>query len=885
MNTQKPTKKKKSSLFILWLIPLIALGVALTTLYEHFKNRGVEVVVVLDSADGLKVDTTPLKYKGIEIGKVTGIDVNHNDIDKIDVTLTVDSEVADLIAREGTRFWKVQPNISLSGVSGLGTLLSGNYIACMTEGKSFTEIESQQEKTMFEALKEPPLEAENLGKVVNLYSEYGELSVGAPVLYNDFVVGKVVDQELVDTKVVYKISVDKKYASLLKKDSRFWRKSALDVKASLKGVELKVASLESALAGGIEFTSPKGSLEAEAGEKFTLYDDKKETTMSTKTVTIYASSGHNLKKGTSVYFNGVEAGLVRSVVHEGESRQVAIEIALYEMYKDEVNKSSYFWVVEPKFGLDGLGDLEAIFEGGYIAFVTQKPDEEWAESFTLHTKAPIPKGYEITLKPTGPISLKEGSGLYFNTHKVGEIVDVEFIKHSGKRVVKGVVYSRYQNLINNSSLFYINSGIIFEASLDGVYLQSGSLDDMIKGGVAFITPNKGRLSKKEFTLYSDYKSFKHAKYLSQDGSFYTLEAKSAKDIAKRMPIFYKDFKAGEVVDFEYDPKSDSVKVDVFIDKKYAENIDSSSRFYNISGLEVDAGLDGIKVKASPLSALINGGIAFENHMSGSKVGKNHIFKLESSDSETQKSGIALELYMGLKNGVKSGSKLLYRGMQVGEIQSVELQGDRIKAMALVDSEYEGLLRYDSVFYLDEFELGLGGVKNTDSILSGTSISIIKGSSNVKNYAFEISKKTPSMTLYEDGLRVLLKASRKSSLDIGSPLYYRQVKIGEIEDLRLSSDSKSVEFMVYIDECYSDIIRENSRFYQAGGIGFDIDLFGVKVETETVETLLKGGIIVATPNNLGVKPKDRASYKLYDNPKSEWLEWEPVIDRVVPECSM
>ncbi|MFP4333194.1 MAG: MlaD family protein [Campylobacterales bacterium] len=884
MKKHDAVKKRRSSLYMLWIIPIIALGVAVTSLYKHFESKGTDIVVTLDSADGFKVNTTPLKFKGMDIGKITHIDVNKDDIEKVDVTITVNKDIADIIAKEGSKFWKVEPNVSLSGISGLGTLLSGNYIACMTNAKSFNDIKSQPSKTNFEALKDPPIDTSSVGKLVNLHSDYGELSLGTPVLFNDFVVGRVVDQDLVDKKIIYKISIDKKYASLLKENSKFWRKSALDLKASLKGVELKVASLQSAISGGIEFTSPQDSQEATSGSDFILYNEKKDTTLSEKTVLIYADNGYNLKENSSVYFSGVEAGMIKSIEHDRKNNRVAIEISLYEMYKNEVNKSSYFWVVEPKMGLSELEDLSSIFEGSYISFVTKESGLEWRSSFDLHKKAPVPQGYEITLKPTGETSLKEGSGIYYNAHKVGEIYDIRFSKQKGTRVIKGVIYKKYKGLVDDSSLFYLSSGVVFDASLEGVYVQSGTLDEMIRGGVGFVTPKTENLSKNEFKLYSDYREFKKAKYLSQDGEVYTLSADSAKDISKGMPLFYKDFKAGEVVDFFYNPKSDSVDVSVFVNSKYAKNIDSSSRFYTISGFKMDASLEGVKVETSPLKAMIEGGIAFENPKEGRRVDKKHRFTLYDSAKKSTPKGVAISLYTDKKNGIKKGSSILYRGIKVGKVHSVSLEGKRVALRAYLDSSYEDLLKYDSVFYLDEFSLGLDGVKNVDSVISGSSISIIPGNSKVKNYAFEISKKTPSMTLYEDGLRVLLKADRKSSLDIGSPLYYRQVRIGEIEDLRLSRDSRSVEFIVYIDECYAELIRQNSRFYQAGGIGFDIDLFGVKVETETVETLLKGGIVLATPTKLGQKAKNKTSYKLYNNPKDEWLEWQPQIERLVPECN-
>jgi paraquat-inducible protein B len=96
----------------------------------------------------------------------------------------------------------------------------------------------------------------------------------------------------------------------------------------------------------------------------------------------------------------------------------------------------------------------------------------------------------------------------------------------------------------------------------------------------------------------------------------------------------------------------------------------------------------------------------------------------------------------------------------------------------------------------------------------------------------------------------------------------------VEKVKLSEDGRNVEISVFIDEKYRKLVRDNSVFWNSGGIGTKINLFGVKVKTESMKTLITGGISFATPDDAGTQVRDKETYVLYADPKSSWLKWSP-----------
>jgi paraquat-inducible protein B len=126
-------RKKTWQISIVWIIPLLAAVIAIGIAIQRIRNEGPTVTIVFKDAAGIEAGKTFIKYKAVTIGEVTAVQYSE-DSTKVLVTARIAAHAAGLMVEEA-RFWVVRPHVSLSGVSGLSTLPSGQYIGVAT-GKS-----------------------------------------------------------------------------------------------------------------------------------------------------------------------------------------------------------------------------------------------------------------------------------------------------------------------------------------------------------------------------------------------------------------------------------------------------------------------------------------------------------------------------------------------------------------------------------------------------------------------------------------------------------------------------------------------------------------------------------------------------------------------------
>jgi paraquat-inducible protein B len=236
---------------LVWVVPLIALGVGGWMVFREFQNRGPEITIEFADGSGVTADKTELHHKGVSVGVVTGVELKP-DLEGALVRVRLHKSAAR-IAREGSLFWIVHPEISLTGVRGLDTLLSGP--------KMSVRPGTGPNRNHFVGLERtPPPELPEQGKAYILQAEQlGSLTTGAGVFYRQMKVGAVETSRLADdaTSVLIRIHVEAPYADLIRTNTRFWNAGGFSFKVGLRGAELKNTSLESMLSGGVAFATPE----------------------------------------------------------------------------------------------------------------------------------------------------------------------------------------------------------------------------------------------------------------------------------------------------------------------------------------------------------------------------------------------------------------------------------------------------------------------------------------------------------------------------------------------------------------------------------------------------------------------------------------------------
>lgn len=237
----------------IWLIPVVALGIGLWMVYYQWANQGPEITIEFSSATGIEPDKTKIKTRDVDIGIVKRVELN-SDRPSVTVTARIDPSAAHLL-NDNSKFWVVTPRISLSGVSGLSTLLSGPYIALETEP-------GETEKYDFVALEEPPVTpagTPGLHITLNSNDEFA-FKEGDPIIYKGLKVGEFEDIffNLEERVVYYNAFIEAPYHKLITENTKFWNTSGIKFELDTSGIEVQTGSLETVLTNGVTFGVPEG---------------------------------------------------------------------------------------------------------------------------------------------------------------------------------------------------------------------------------------------------------------------------------------------------------------------------------------------------------------------------------------------------------------------------------------------------------------------------------------------------------------------------------------------------------------------------------------------------------------------------------------------------
>jgi paraquat-inducible protein B len=316
-------RPRRSRISIVWIIPVLAVLVGIGIAVQRIRSEGPTITIIFRAAEGIEAGKTFIRYKDVIIGQVKTVQFTE-DYQNVEVTAKISKRAAGLMV-EDAQFWVVRPTISLSGISGLNTLLSGNYIG-------FQAGTSTVEDSDFIGLEKAPFVAGRLGHVYTLKADdLGSLAVGSPVHYRHLPVGQVIGFELApDGKSVdIQVFVSTPYDNFVSLGTRFWRVSGISVNFGADGLDVRTESLASLLVGGLAFDVPPfvhDTTAAPPDAVFALHDDrgtamKARDAMTRQYVLRFNESLRGLAVGAPVTYLGVQIGEVVDIGFDFEAER------------------------------------------------------------------------------------------------------------------------------------------------------------------------------------------------------------------------------------------------------------------------------------------------------------------------------------------------------------------------------------------------------------------------------------------------------------------------------------------------------------------------------------------------------------------------------------
>ena len=670
----------RQGISIIWFVPFIALIFGLWLTVKAVSEQGTFITIEFDNGSGIVPNKTEVRYKGLVTGLVTKV-VPSDDLQRVIAEVEMSKSFTDYLT-ENTGFWLVSADISLQGVSGLDTLISGSYITIMPD----TNKDADSQKHFVALTEAPTLDMSTPGLHLTLHTDVlGSISENSPISFKQIPIGHVTGYHYKESskKIGINIYIKPEFTHLVKENSLFYNTSGVQVTASLSGgVKINTDSLAAIMAGGISVDTLSYQTElapAKNGQTFPLHADFQSAEMGHEVeLTLEWNSG--IDHNAAILYQGLTIGVIESFKKiDPVSRKITAIAKVNPRVVPYLTDQSQFYIVSPQISLAGLSNAKALLTGNNISIRPSLAGNA-SNKFKVFSSKPPYKytepGLHLMLTSRDRSSLQVGSNIYYKQQVVGTIQAIETTAPE-RHLIHIHVQEKFSHYVDHNSRFYNNSGIKISASLLGVDIQAQSLQSILTGGIAFTSQGSTQVPQKK-------------------------------------PI---------------------------------QNGDSFSLYAN------------------------------------NKLAEQNInFTLKIAASEQ----------------VNTDTRVLYRGVEIGAIHQVNIQGDYQQLKVGLLSKYQHILKANTQFYLVKPSLSLSGASDTDALFGGTYITFNLGQGEAKTH-FTLFSQPPVKLASAAGLQLTLTTEHANVATPGSAISYRGITIGQVDNVSLNKADDDIKVSITIDE--------------------------------------------------------------------------------------
>jgi paraquat-inducible protein B len=247
-------------------------------------------------------------------------------------------------------------------------------------------------------------------------------------------------------------------------------------------------------------------------------------------------------------------------------------------------------------------------------------------------------------------------------------------------------------------------------------------------------------------------------------------------------------------------------------------------------------------------------------------------------------GPEVSLQFSQAEGLEAGkTRVKFKDVNIGTVKTIALNPDRnsVRVTVQMDKHAEGLLVDDSRFWVVRPRIAAGNISGLATLLSGVYIALDPGKSADSRSDFVGLEEPPLVTSNTPGRQFLLSADDLGSLDIGSPVYFRRIRVGRVVGYTLQKDGRGVDVRVFVDAPYDSLVTESTRFWHASGLGLTLNADGVKLDMQSLLSLALGGVAFASPetdDEPSARGAPAASYVLHDDQRSALSQPESRVEK-------
>ena len=595
-------------------------------------------------------------------------------------------------------------------------------------------------------------------------------------------------------------------------------------------------------------------------------------------ITIYFDDASGIVPGkTQIMAKGIPVGLVTDIHPDLGQQRVKAEVKIEQEVVEYLVEDTLFWVVRAELSASSVQGLDTILSGSYIGVqigtstVPRREFEGLPSAPPVSTETP---GLHFQIKADVLGSIQVGTGVYYRNIEIGKVQKHELIG-AENIIIDVFVEPLFTHLVREGSRFCNASGVQISGKLPNLKIKVESLASLLKGGILLHTPDQLKETPMVenghvFSLYPDYES---ANY----GIPMTLTLASGEDIVEgSTKIMYRGIEAGFVKEITInDDERRTVTAHILLDPRAELILRENTKFWLVKPEIGPSGINNLR------SILSGAHITFQP---GSGAFQDHFNILPSPPPQTPlRAGKSFVLFSDDPISLAIKSPVYFKNILVGEVVNIDLEksGRTIHTTIFVYQNYLHLLSKKSVFWMHS------GIEVDASITKGLSVSAgplatmlhgglsfttpdkLKKQKNFSpgegfefqlysNYKAAVAANTD---LQLSGKHLSIVSKDAKSLSIGAPILHKNIKIGEINNFKLTPDQQEVVIDCFIYDEFKNLIHNKTRFYNTSGVQISGGLGGINVQTGSVQSILAGGIGCVNINK-GSSFSSTTPFKLY-----------------------
>jgi paraquat-inducible protein B len=556
-------------------------------------------------------------------------------------------------------------------------------------------------------------------------------------------------------------------------------------------------------------------------------------------------------------------------------------------YQGLITSDSQFWLSGADLSLKGIKNLSRLVTGSVINVLPGTQASDKAMQFELASEAPdllTQAKLKLTVVANTHTGVSNGAQVRYKQLPIGQITSINLSKDFSTVEYQIEILPEFKNLLTKGSFFIPESALAVDASLAGIKVKTRDVTTMLEGAISLIPSNSATLIAPNSTLPL-HESIESAQvlYAQQQMTHFTLTSIDGADLTEGSPIYYKKMQIGSVNKINWFAKTDKFNIDISIDNKFVALVKANTVFWRNDAVAINASLAGVDINVAPLKGAINGSIALGHidETANPQITQPNL-RLYDTKSLALMQAKVINLILPVSTKVAEKAAIRYQGHKIGEISHVKLNQDltTINAQAYIYGQYANhFSASDSEYFIVDAQISLAGINAPETLLTGPYIGVIPGNSLELVDSFVAQPHANfEASVPKDALSFQLVDDQLGSIKVGTPLFFRGIKVGQIDGYQLDKSGIEITLFAHVNAEYSHLINQSSQFWDASGIKLDIGLFsGAQLETGSLETILAGGIAFATHDTTsGSNGIDATSrFPLHKNMQDEWIQWQPL----------